>query len=519
MSKKNRKPPTNGNHREPVKVNADDQLLDLVERKVTKTSRQPDRDMYHNIWTSTLSMVSEMGPMPSFDKMNVDRLDEWCRKCLMKESYLSGFLAKITSAQANRGWSLYGGKRIVNATAEIFHRFDPATVRMDDGRVFVDEFRSAGWRRAAKRKSLSYLTRCKGTFVEIQYRMEPRFTLNGWQLSAVTNLYNMDSSKVEYTGDPLYPIRYDGSADWPAAAYYHLVSSPFDTSEFYEYGLSPLYRCIRLAQLMVNISDWELGTLADDFVDSVLLLNGATDEEFNADAGVWKTIQRGGGVSAGMYRAGYKKRRMESVLEWVDANWPTEEQSRQEKTTAIAAEYVSARETLNTAVQLLLDLFDSAIVKNDSEQPDPQLEADRMKALRIVTEAFLRTTKLEIQRQPLGELSQLSDGTLLGERHGQAQRASEVFAATDRKTFTGLREILGFLLQPKLDALNLEYIEAGKTRSRQSNGTIVVRRNPEMEQTVTEELQLPARNKLRQLNSWIDQKWPGEKPLVIKRWK
>ncbi len=243
------------------------------------------------------------------------------------------------------------------------------------------------------------------------------------------------------------------------------------------------------------------------------------DEEFNADAGVWKTIQRGGGVSAGMYRAGYKKRRMESVLEWVDAKWPTEEQSRQEKTTAIAAEYVSARETLNTAVQLLLDLFDSAIVKNDSEQPDPQLEADRMKALRIVTEAFLRTTKLEIQRQPLGELAQLSDGTLLGERHGQAQRASEVFAATDRKTFTGLREILGFLLQPKLDALNLEYIEAGKTRSRQSNGTIVVRRNPEMEQTVTEELQLPARNKLRQLNSWIDQKWPGEKPLVIKRWK
>lgn len=241
--------------------------------------------------------------------------------------------------------------------------------------------------------------------------------------------------------------------------------------------------------------------------------------EFDADSGPIATIKRWGGESMGMYAAGYKMRRANLVLEWVDAKWPTEEQSRQEKTTAIAAEYVSARETLNTAVQLLLDLFDSAIVKNDSEQPDPQLEADRMKALRIVTEAFLRTTKLEIQRQPLGELAQLSDGTLLGERHGQAQRASEVFAATDRKTFTGLREILGFLLQPKLDALNLEYIEAGKTRSRQSNGTIVVRRNPEMEQIVTKELQLPARNKLRQLNSWIDQKWPGEKPLVIKRWK
>lgn len=294
MSRKNRKPPTNGNHRGPVKANEDDQLLDLVERKAQRSTRQPDREAYHNIWYSTVNMVSEMGPMPSFTRQNVTLIDDWCRKCLMREPFLMGFLSKITSAHANRGWSLYGGKRIVNATAEMLHRFDPATVRMDDGRVFVDEFRSAGWRKASKRKSLSFLTRNAGTFVEIQYRMEPRFTLNGWQLSAVTNLYNMDSSKVEYTGDPLYPIRYDGSADWPAAAYYHLVSSPFDTSEFYDYGLSPLYRCIRLAQLMVNISDWELGTLADDFVDSVLLLNGATDEEFNAAMKARSVVQANG---------------------------------------------------------------------------------------------------------------------------------------------------------------------------------------------------------------------------------
>ena len=294
MSRKNRKPPTNGNHRGPVKANEDDQLLDLVERKAQRSTRQPDREAYHNIWYSTVNMVSEMGPMPSFTRQNVTLIDDWCRKCLMREPYLAGFISKITSAHANRGWSLYGGKRIVNATAEMLHRFDPATVRMDDGRVFVDEFRSAGWRKASKRKSLSFLTRNAGTFVEIQYRMEPRFTLNGWQLSAVTNLYNMDSSKVEYTNDPLYPIRYDGSADWPAAAYYHLVSSPFDTSEFYDYGLSPLYRCIRLAQLMVNISDWELGTLADDFVDSVLLLNGATDEEFNAAMKARSVVQANG---------------------------------------------------------------------------------------------------------------------------------------------------------------------------------------------------------------------------------
>lgn len=293
MSKKNRKPQVRKPEATP-KDNIDDQLLAQVERKVQATSRQPTRETYQNIWYSTISMVNEMGAMPTLERHSIHRLDEWCRNCLLKEPYLAGFISKVVSGQANRGWSLFGGKRIVNATAEMFHRFDPTTVRLDDGRVLVDEFRSAGWRRASKRRALSYVTRNAGAYVEIQYRLEPKFTMNGWQLSAVTNLYNMDTSKIEWTSDPLYPIRYDGSAEWPAAAYYNLIASPMDASGFYDFGLSPLYRSIRLAQLMVNISDWEIGTLADDFVDSVLLLNGATDEEFNVAMKARSVVQANG---------------------------------------------------------------------------------------------------------------------------------------------------------------------------------------------------------------------------------
>lgn len=267
---------TNGHIPAPLMEHADDVIL----RSAQKISLQPERR--DHFWYSTITMINEAGPMPAYDRSSIHRLDAWTRACLMKEPYLSGFVNKIVSAQANRGWSLYGGKRVVNSTAQMLHRFDPATIRFDDGRVMIDEFRSAGWRRANERKILSFLTRCAGNFTEIQYRLEPRFTRNGWSLSQVQNLYNMDTAKVEYTNDPLFPIRYDGSEDWPAASYYHLVSSPLDTQEFYNFGMSPLYRCIRLAQLMVNISDWEIGTLADDFVDVILLLNGATDEEFNA---------------------------------------------------------------------------------------------------------------------------------------------------------------------------------------------------------------------------------------------
>lgn len=289
MSKRKVKPQT-----KPVEKRTDDQLLDHVERGLQKNSRQPDRNTYHSFWYSTVTMVNSMGVLPDYSRDSIGKIDEWCRACLLKEPFLMGFVSKIVSAQANRGWSLNGGRRIVNQTAEMFHRFDPASVRLEDGRVFVDEMRAAGWRKATKRKSLSFLTRNAGAFVEIQYRLEPRFTMSGWQLSQVVNLFNMDTGKVEYTNDPLYPIRYDGSEEWPAASYYHLLASPMDKSEFYDYGLSPLYRCIRLAQLMVNISDWELGTLADDFVDAVLLLNGATDEEFNAAMKARSLVQANG---------------------------------------------------------------------------------------------------------------------------------------------------------------------------------------------------------------------------------
>lgn len=280
--------------RQPTKKAAGDQRLANVERAQQKASRQPDRTEYGNIWHSTVNMVRDSEPMPSFSRLEIHRLDEWCKKCLMKEPFLAGFVNKLVSGHANRGWSLNGGKRIVAQTAAMLHRADPTTIRLDDGRVFLDEFRSAGWRQFSKRKILSYITRCAGSYTELQYRLEPRFQTTGWSLSQVVNLYNMDTSKVEYTDDPLYPIRYDGSAEWPAAAYYQLVASPMDSSDFYSYGLSPLYRCIRLAQLMVNISDWELGTLADDFVDAVLLLNGATDEEFNAAMKARTLVQANG---------------------------------------------------------------------------------------------------------------------------------------------------------------------------------------------------------------------------------
>lgn len=276
---------------EPPKKNEDD----VIERAIQQASRQ-DRDPIGSnlvsLWHSTVKWVRKMDQMPVFD--DCFALDKWCVERLHEEPYLAGFVSKAVSAQANRGWALYGGRRITQNTARMLHRFDPTTVRFADGRCYVDDLKSAGWRRASKRKSLSYLTRNAGTFVEIQYRLEPRFTRQGWRLSQVLNLYNMDSARVYWEGNGLYPISYDGSDAWPDPSFYHIVAMPLDVQEKYHIGLSPLYRCIRLAILMTEISDWEMGTLSDDFIDSILLLNGTDADEFNEAMRIREHVVTGG---------------------------------------------------------------------------------------------------------------------------------------------------------------------------------------------------------------------------------
>lgn len=273
-----------------------DEQIDVIERATQKGSRQEREPLgatqLNKMWYSTVEWVRKMDDMPSRD--NCTALDKWCRDRLLEEPYLAGIVSRAVSAQANRGWSLYGGKRVTEATSRMLHTFDPVSVRLKDGRVVIDSFKSAGWRRASKRKALSYNTRNGGAFVEMQRRLEPRFTRNGWSLSPVSYLYNMDTGLVEWTGDALYPIRYDGSHAWPNPSFYQIMSMPSDEQEHYHMGLSPLYRCIRLAVLMVEISEWEAGTLADDFIDSVLLLNGTDEDEFNKAMANRKVASVGG---------------------------------------------------------------------------------------------------------------------------------------------------------------------------------------------------------------------------------
>ncbi len=230
---------------------------------------------------------------PEYCAEKMHDLDRFMINALEREPYLSGMIAKLMSSYANRGWTVVAGERVARLCAAMLHNFD-------DG---------VGWRIATERRARSYLTRNAGAFVEIERELAPRLRNNRWQLWPATNLYNMDSSLVLWrtwnhdlmpklpivgqeppTAAQLelwknvndFPITYDASDPWCRYEFYHIMSTPDDTQDNFRLGRSALYRAFELVKILVAIYDYEDGLLDENFVDGLLLLKGATAEQFKA---------------------------------------------------------------------------------------------------------------------------------------------------------------------------------------------------------------------------------------------
>jgi hypothetical protein len=257
---------------------------DLTTRILTQGTRQIDSRDHgadgSGFWYSTYNWVKTMPTCPDYGT-DMNTLDDWVIQQVERDPYMSGMVSKIVNTYSSRGWELTGGSRAVKNLAAILHQAHPNSYRLKDGSIYTNELKASGWRLFQKRKARSYLTRCRGVFVEVQHQKEPVYTRRGWRLSPLENFYNMDTTDVIWGADPLYPITYNYGDPWPDPSFYHLVAFPSDRDEYYRYGSSAAYRNIELSKILVAIHEWEQGTLDPHFMDGLLLLKGMTTEQFD----------------------------------------------------------------------------------------------------------------------------------------------------------------------------------------------------------------------------------------------
>jgi len=219
------------------------------------------------VWGGVLALGGKALARGPSDGTDVQGSDKWLNEILFCDPVLPGMIAKLTSALAGQGWKVVGGRNTALRTSHVLEN-------ADGGR---------GWFHFSEALARSYLCRDMGAFGELERVYAPQVDADGAltnMLAPVTALYNMDSTKARWVRDRVNPFRYEGQA-WGQYDFFHLVDWPGDTDATRRRGHCALHRCIEYVKLLSLITAWEQGNLDPDFIDAILLLTGADDEQFN----------------------------------------------------------------------------------------------------------------------------------------------------------------------------------------------------------------------------------------------
>lgn len=202
--------------------------------------------------------------------------DKWLQSFWRKESFMAGVINSVVLIDANRGWTLTGGRNQVRKWTSRLH----------------DSAGGKGWRYLIKKGSLSFWTTDINAIFGVR-REEPWATLTGEGVTKgpMLSLENVDPAKCH-----LYPSRakavelggaevesdmqYGGNALMPWD-YFRVASMPSDQEEFRGLGFSALSRALNLVKLLYAIYEYDQEKFLAKAPRGLLLLHNITEAQWN----------------------------------------------------------------------------------------------------------------------------------------------------------------------------------------------------------------------------------------------
>lgn len=187
--------------------------------------------------------------------------DKWLSKFWMQEPHWAGVISSVNMIDANRGWTMVGGRNQVN-------RFIPVLKNADD---------NAGWRQYISQQSTAFYTTDMGSLTETG-----RDTKGG----PLRAIYHLDPTKCMLTGDRRKPLRYDGTKEaWDPDDFYRLASMKSIIEEYNGLGYSATSRVLDMARIMLAVYNHELEMLGARAPKGLLLLQ-------NISQGQWEEAMK-----------------------------------------------------------------------------------------------------------------------------------------------------------------------------------------------------------------------------------
>lgn len=187
--------------------------------------------------------------------------DTWLSQFWTQEPHWAGVLSSVNMIDANRGWSLVGGRNQVL-------RFIPVLRDADDG---------AGWRQYISQQSTAFYTTDIGALTEIG-----RDGRDG----PMRAIYHLDPTKCYLTDNRRTPLKYDGVEDpWNKEDYFRLVSMKNIMEKYRGLGLSATSRVLDMSKIMLAVYNHELEMLGSRAPKGLMLLQ-------NISQGQWEEAMK-----------------------------------------------------------------------------------------------------------------------------------------------------------------------------------------------------------------------------------
>lgn len=234
-------------------------------------------DNYGQTFNSTLRWIklAELEEPPY--RVDSRLRDRWLQTFWHVEPFLAGVINNVTSIDANRGWTLTGGRNQVRKWTSKLH----------------DSANGRGWRYLIKTGSLSFWTTDINAIFGVE-REEPYATRTneGVVPSPLLKLWNIDPSKCNLYPDLAYAdeigesleirteIRYKETPLMPWD-YFRVASMPSDMEEYRGLGFCALSRCLNLAKLLYAVYQYDQEKLLAKAPRGLLLLHNITEAQWN----------------------------------------------------------------------------------------------------------------------------------------------------------------------------------------------------------------------------------------------
>lgn len=220
---------------------------------------KPDPDVfYSNVMGWYLSPEFQEVPYGSVD--NRER-DVWLNSLWKKEPYLGGVLNQAVLIDANRGWTITGGRNQVNRYLGIMHNIEGGK----------------GYRWFMKKAALAYRVSDLGSITEVGRE--------GGATGPMRNLWNVDPTKCVLTGDPKYPLKYypPGGKEqtWKETDFIRLASMPSIEEQQFDLGFCAMSRAVEITKIMIGIVQVDQERVRAKLPTALLLLQGIDKKQWD----------------------------------------------------------------------------------------------------------------------------------------------------------------------------------------------------------------------------------------------